>query len=40
MKAYDGAMDAIADLLTAFGNTYIHFDHPGSRLRMAPLQPR
>ena len=39
-KAYDGAMDAIADLLTACGYTYIRFDHPGSQLRMAPPRPR
>ena len=39
-KAYDGAMDAITDLLIACGYTYIRFDHPGSQLRMAPPQPR
>jgi len=33
-KAYEGAMDAVTELLTASGYTYIRFDHPGSYIRM------
>ena len=33
-KAYAGAMDAVTDLLTASGYTYIRFDHPGSYIRI------
>ena len=33
-KAYAGAMDAVTELLAASGYTHIHFDHPGSYIRM------
>ena len=33
-KAYVGAMDAVTELLAASGYTHIHFDHPGSYIRM------
>ena len=33
-KAYEGAMDAVTELLAASGYTYIRFDHPGSYIRM------
>ena len=33
-KAYEGAMEAVTDLLLASGYTYIRFDHPGSYIRM------
>jgi hypothetical protein len=33
-KAYEGAMDAVTELLTASGYTYIRFDHPGAYIRM------
>ena len=33
-KAYEGAMEAVTDLLLASGYTYIRFDHPGSYIRI------
>ena len=33
-RAYAGAMDAVTELLTASGFTYIRFDHPGTYIRM------
>ncbi len=33
-KAYEGAMEAVTDLLVASGYTYIRFDHPGSYIRI------
>ena len=33
-KAYAGAMDAVTELLAASGYTHIHFDHPGSYIRL------
>ena len=33
-KAYAGAMDAVTELLAASGYTHIHFEHPGSYIRM------
>jgi hypothetical protein len=33
-KAYEGAMEAVTDLLLASGYTHIRFDHPGSYIRM------
>ena len=33
-KAYEGAMEAVTDLLLASGYTFIRFDHPGSYIRM------
>ena len=33
-KAYAGAMDAVTELLAASGYSHIHFDHPGSYIRM------
>ena len=36
-KAYEGAMEAVTDLLLASGYTYIRFDHPGSYIRMPSL---
>ena len=33
-KAYAGAMDAVTELLAASGYTHIHFDHPGSYIRI------
>ena len=33
-KAYEGAMEAVTDLLLATGYTCIRFDHPGSYIRM------
>ena len=33
-KAYEGAMEAVTDLLLASGYTYIRFDHPGSYIRL------
>lgn len=33
-KAYAGAMDAVTELLAASGYAHIHFDHPGSYIRM------
>ena len=35
-KAYEGAMAAVTDLLTASGFTYIRFDHPGTYIRISP----
>ena len=37
-KAYEGAMDAVADLLVASGFTCIRFDHPVSYIRMPALR--
>ena len=33
-KAYAGAMDAVTEILAASGYTHLHFDHPGSYIRM------
>ncbi len=33
-KAYEGAMEAVTDLLLASGYTYIRFDHPGTYIRL------
>ena len=33
-KAYEGAMEAVTDLLLASGYTHIRFDHPGSYIRL------
>ena len=33
-KAYEGALEAVTDLLVASGYTYIRFDHPGSYIRI------
>lgn len=33
-KAYEGAMEAVTDLLLASGYTYIRFDHPGSYIKL------
>lgn len=37
-KAYEGAMDAVVDLLSASGYTYIRFDHPHSYIRLPNLE--
>jgi hypothetical protein len=37
-KAYEGAMEAVTDLLLASGYTYIRFDHPGSYIRMPAFE--
>ena len=37
-RAYEGAMEAVTDLLLASGYTYIRFDHPGAYIRLP--QPR
>lgn len=36
-KAYEGAMDAVLDLLSASGYTHIRFDHPHSYIRIPNL---
>jgi hypothetical protein len=35
-KAYEGAMDAVTDLLVASGYTYIRYDHIPSYIKMPP----
>ena len=37
-KAYEGAMEAVSDLLLASGYTFIRFDHPGSYIRMPAFE--
>ena len=37
-KAYEGAMDAVVDLLSASGYTHIRFDHPHSYIRLPNLE--